>query len=46
MVGILSQILNKEMLDKVILIVQSKMNFHAQKVLDEYPIKVETFKVS
>ncbi|XP_057807838.1 DNA-directed RNA polymerase V subunit 5C-like [Salvia miltiorrhiza] len=45
-VGILSQIVNKEMLDKVILIVQTKMNSHAQKVLDEYPVKVETFLIT
>lgn len=38
--------MNKETLDRVILILQSKMNFHAQKVLDEYPVKVETFPVS
>ncbi|KAL1564346.1 DNA-directed RNA polymerase V subunit 5C-like [Salvia divinorum] len=45
-VGILSQIVNKEMLDKVILVVQSKMNSHAQKVLDEYSVKVETFLIA
>ncbi|KAL0429185.1 UNVERIFIED_CONTAM: DNA-directed RNA polymerase V subunitC [Sesamum radiatum] len=45
-VGILSQIVNKETLDRVILILQSKMNFHAQKVLDEYPVKVETFPIT
>ncbi|EYU38270.1 hypothetical protein ABFS82_02G111900 [Erythranthe guttata] len=46
MVGILSQIMNKEQLDRVILVLQSKMNSHAQKVLDEYPIKVETFQIT
>ncbi|KAL0425696.1 UNVERIFIED_CONTAM: DNA-directed RNA polymerase V subunitC [Sesamum radiatum] len=45
-VGILSQIVNKETLDRVILILQSKMNVHAQKVLDEYPVKVETFPIT
>ncbi|XP_042062946.1 DNA-directed RNA polymerase V subunit 5C-like isoform X2 [Salvia splendens] len=45
-VGILSQIADKEMLDKVILVVQSKMNSHAQKVLDEYSVKVETFLIA
>ncbi|KAG6382749.1 hypothetical protein SASPL_157546 [Salvia splendens] len=45
-VGILSQIANKERLDKVILVVQSKMNSHAQKVLDEYSVKVETFLIA
>lgn len=44
--GILSEIENKEMLDKVILILQAKMNSHAQKVLDAYSVKVETFLVS
>ncbi|KAI3445117.1 hypothetical protein Pfo_001782 [Paulownia fortunei] len=44
--GILSQIVNKEMLDRVILILQSKMNSHAQKVLDEYPVKVETIQIT
>lgn len=44
--GILSQIANDEMLDKVILILQAKMNSHAQKVLDAYSVKVETFLVS
>ncbi|PIN09394.1 RNA polymerase, 25-kDa subunit (common to polymerases I, II and III) [Handroanthus impetiginosus] len=46
MIGILSQIMNKEMLEKVILIVQGKINSHAQKVLDEYPVKVETFHIT
>lgn len=46
MVGILSQIVNKEMLDKVILILQRKMNSHARKVLDDYPVKVEVFQVT
>ncbi|KAK4414537.1 DNA-directed RNA polymerase V subunitC [Sesamum alatum] len=45
-VGIVSQIVNKGTLDRVILILQSKINFHAQKVLDEYPVKVETFPIS
>ncbi|KAL0464506.1 UNVERIFIED_CONTAM: DNA-directed RNA polymerase V subunitC [Sesamum latifolium] len=40
------KIVNKETLDRVILILQSKMNFHAQKVLDEYPVKVETFPIT
>ncbi|KAK6163039.1 hypothetical protein DH2020_002880 [Rehmannia glutinosa] len=46
MLGLLSQIMNKEMLDRVILILQSKMNSHAQKVLVEYPVKVETFPIT
>ncbi|KAH6759806.1 hypothetical protein C2S51_016755 [Perilla frutescens var. frutescens] len=45
-VGILSQIEEKEMLDKVILILQNTMNCHARKVLDAYPVKVETFLIS
>lgn len=45
-VGIVSQIANKDMLDKVILILQTKMNTHAQKILDAYSVKVETFLVS
>lgn len=44
--GILSQIANNEMLDKVILILQAKMNSHAQKVLDAYSVKVETFLIT
>ncbi|KAK6119223.1 hypothetical protein DH2020_047038 [Rehmannia glutinosa] len=40
------KIMNKEMLDRVILILQSKMNSHAQKVLVEYPVKVETFPIT
>lgn len=44
--GILSQIVNKEMLDKVILIMQCKMNSHAQKVLNAYPVKVEIFLIT
>ncbi|KAG8391135.1 hypothetical protein BUALT_Bualt01G0156400 [Buddleja alternifolia] len=46
MVGILSQIVNKETLDRVILILQSKMNSYARKVLAEYPVKVETFQIT
>ncbi|CAK9140268.1 unnamed protein product [Ilex paraguariensis] len=45
-IGILSQIVNKESLHRVILVLQSKMNFHARKIVDEYSIKVETFQVS
>ncbi|GFP92450.1 DNA-directed RNA polymerase v subunit 5c [Phtheirospermum japonicum] len=40
------KIMNKEMLDRVILILQGKMNSHAQKVLGEYPVKVETFQIT
>ncbi|GER57520.1 DNA-directed RNA polymerase II [Striga asiatica] len=46
---ILGQILNKEQLDKVILILQSKMNSHALKVVEEHSIKnvkVETFQIT
>ncbi|KAL8546515.1 hypothetical protein ACS0TY_006308 [Phlomoides rotata] len=43
MVGILGQIMDREMLDKVILILQTKINSHARKVLDDYPVKTETF---
>ena len=43
--GILLQI-NKDGLHRLILVLQSKMNSHARKVLDEYPIKAEIFHVS
>ncbi|KAL3622610.1 hypothetical protein CASFOL_034021 [Castilleja foliolosa] len=43
---ILGQIVNNGMLDRVILILQGKMNSHAQKVLGEYPVKVETFHIT
>ncbi|XP_059670987.1 DNA-directed RNA polymerase V subunit 5C-like [Cornus florida] len=45
-VGILSQIANKDSLHRVLLILQNKMNPYARKVVDEYPIKVETFKIT
>lgn len=45
MVGILSQIVEKESLDRVILILQGRINSHAQKLVDQYQVKVETFKV-
>nr|GLL24905.1 DNA-directed RNA polymerase V subunit 5C [Ipomoea trifida] len=45
-VGILLQIVNKESLEKVVLVLQSKMNFYAKKVVDEYPVKVETFQIT
>ncbi|KAL2478385.1 DNA-directed RNA polymerase V subunit 5C [Forsythia ovata] len=46
MVYLLSQIMNKEMLDKVILILQNKMNSYARKVADEHSVKVEIFPIS
>ena len=46
MVGILNQIINKDSLHRVVLILQSKMNCHARKLVDEYSVKVETFQVS
>ncbi|KAL8529199.1 hypothetical protein ACS0TY_006587 [Phlomoides rotata] len=46
MVGILGQIMDREMLDKVILILQTKINSHARKVLDDYPVKTETFPIT
>uniref|UniRef100_A0A5B7C8A6 Putative DNA-directed RNA polymerase V subunit 5C isoform X1 n=1 Tax=Davidia involucrata TaxID=16924 RepID=A0A5B7C8A6_DAVIN len=45
-VGIFSQITNKESLHRVILILQSKMNSHARKVVDDFQIKVETFQIT
>ncbi|KAA8519140.1 hypothetical protein F0562_013386 [Nyssa sinensis] len=45
-VGIFSQISNKESLHRVILILQSKMNSHARKVVDDFPTKVETFQIT
>ncbi|XAR63520.1 DNA-directed RNA polymerase [Bertholletia excelsa] len=44
--GILNQIVNKGSLHGVILILQSKMTFHAKKVVDEFSVKVETFQIT
>ncbi|KAK2990078.1 hypothetical protein RJ640_002202, partial [Escallonia rubra] len=46
MFGVLHQTANEEGLQRVILILQSKMNFHAKKMVDQYPIKVETFHIA
>lgn len=46
MAGILTQIVNKESLHRVILILQSKMNHHARKIMYEYSVKVETFHIT
>ncbi|KAK3024997.1 hypothetical protein RJ639_044374 [Escallonia herrerae] len=46
MFGVLHQTANEEGLRRVILILQSKMNFHAKKMVDQYPIKVETFHIA
>jgi DNA-directed RNA polymerase I, II, and III subunit RPABC1 len=39
------QILNKESLHGLILILQSKMNHFAKKELEKFPFKVEVFQV-
>ncbi|XP_058207600.1 DNA-directed RNA polymerases IV and V subunit 5B-like [Rhododendron vialii] len=46
MAGMLNQIANKESLHRVMLILQSKMNYHARKLADEYSVKVETFHIT
>ncbi|XP_057510272.1 DNA-directed RNA polymerase V subunit 5A-like [Actinidia eriantha] len=46
MVGILNQIIDKDSLHRVVLILQSKMNFHARKLVDEYSVRVETFQIT
>ncbi|KAK4476648.1 hypothetical protein RD792_015808 [Penstemon davidsonii] len=46
MVSILSQIMNKETLDKVTLILQGNINSHAKKVMNECSVKVETFPIT
>ncbi|KAF7146967.1 hypothetical protein RHSIM_Rhsim03G0008600 [Rhododendron simsii] len=46
MAGMLNQIANKESLHRVMLILQSKMNYHARNLADEYSVKVETFHIT
>ncbi|XP_059597515.1 DNA-directed RNA polymerase V subunit 5C isoform X3 [Vitis vinifera] len=41
-----SKKINREGLHRLILVLQSKMNSHARKVVDEYPIKVEFFQIT
>ncbi|XP_021750411.1 DNA-directed RNA polymerase V subunit 5C-like [Chenopodium quinoa] len=43
---IFSQVIHKEILHRIILVLQSKMNHHARKVVDEYPVKTEIFQIS
>ena len=43
--SIFNQITNKESLDRIILVLQNKMNHHARKVVDEFQIKIEIFQV-
>lgn len=43
--SIFNQITNKESLDRIILVLQNKMNHHARKVVDEFQIKIEMFQV-
>lgn len=45
-IGIFSQIVNKESLHCVILVLQNKMNSYAQKVAEQFPVKVETFHIA
>lgn len=45
-IRVIFQQINIEGLHRLILVLQSKMNSHARKVVDEYPIKVEFFQVS
>ncbi|EEF49580.1 DNA-directed RNA polymerase II, putative [Ricinus communis] len=44
--GLLCQIKNKESLNGLILILQSKMNHYARKELGQFPSKVEIFHIS
>ncbi|XP_021744582.1 DNA-directed RNA polymerase V subunit 5A-like [Chenopodium quinoa] len=44
--GIGAQIVNKEGLNGLILILQSKITSQAQKAVDEYPFKVEIFQIT
>lgn len=43
---ILHQIVNKESLQRVMLILQTKLNSFARKEVENYPVKVEMFQVS
>lgn len=45
-ISILSQITDKESLHRIILVLQSKMNHYARRVVDEYPVKVEIFQIT
>ncbi|KMT17079.1 hypothetical protein BVRB_2g041340 [Beta vulgaris subsp. vulgaris] len=44
--SIFNQITNKESLDRIILVLQNKMNHHARKVVDEFQIKIEIFQIT
>ncbi|XP_059597514.1 DNA-directed RNA polymerase V subunit 5C isoform X2 [Vitis vinifera] len=45
-IRVIFQQINREGLHRLILVLQSKMNSHARKVVDEYPIKVEFFQIT